>query len=100
MSALPEVFEAELDADSLAAVLSDIELCTQVLEVRLKRQGTSHADEAPTSLSDAGLALRSGHALGLQVRYEHKGQEWWDTVLRVGDGYKLVRTRPDFSGMT
>ncbi len=100
MNAFPEVFEAVLDADSLAAVLSDIELCTQVIEVRLKRQGTSHADEAPTSLSDAALVLRAGHALALQVRYEHKGLEWWDTVLRLANGYKLVRTRPDFSGVT
>jgi hypothetical protein len=35
--------------------------------------------------------LKGGEVRGVQVWYRHDGREWTDTILRVSDGYRLVR---------
>lgn len=94
---LPEVFADDLSADRLGEVIRDIELCAEVLDVRLKRRASERADDEALSLRDAMQLLVEGDALGLQVRYVHGGAEWWDTVLRAGGGYRLIRVRPQLA---
>jgi hypothetical protein len=43
------------------------------------------------SLAEALEQLSSGTALGAQLRYSYKGADWWDTLLRTPNGFRLVR---------
>ncbi len=91
-----EVFEGTLDGPDLTRVLRDIELCADVIEVRVKGGPQDYADANDCSFAQGSALLRDGRAVGLQIRYRHDGTEWWDTILRGGGGYRLIRTRvPD-----
>ena len=39
--------------------------------------------------------LTQGRVQGVQLRYRYRGVEWWDTVMRTSDGYRLVRMQQD-----
>ncbi len=89
---LPDVQDQVIDLATLRRLFSDIELASELVGVSLKggaRERTS--GESGTTLGEALEALASGSARGAQVRYLHQGREWWDTVMRAGEGYRLVR---------
>ena len=89
---LPELREAELDADELRALFRDLSALAELLEVRLKR-GAGARGEAATVAPDEALAqLLQGDARGAQLRYRHEGREWCDTILAApGGGHRVVR---------
>ncbi|MCK6503549.1 hypothetical protein L6R53_09150 [Myxococcota bacterium] len=93
---LPAVDEGLLDAVGLRALLDDIQACTTVREVQVKGGPTRRADAA--DLHGARRALLAGEVRGVQVRYEHQGGTWCDTVLVTPRGYKVVRIRGDAPG--
>jgi hypothetical protein len=89
--ALPPLYDTLLDRDGVCAVVADIEACAELLGVSLKRGARGHGSDEALSLQEALAQLFSGRALGVQVRYRHQGKQWWDTLLRVGEAYRLVR---------
>ncbi len=93
MTPLPDLHEGWLDDETIRRVLDDLAACAEVLEVRLKAAAERHADAAPLSLDRARAAFLDGHARGLQVHYRFGGDEWTDTLLRSGQGVRLVRMR-------
>lgn len=93
---LPAVDEGLLDAVGLRALLDDIQACTTVREVQVKGGPTRRADDA--DLDGARRALLAGEVRGVQIRYEHEGKTWCDTVLVTPRGYKVVRIRGDAPG--
>jgi hypothetical protein len=89
---LPPVHVAEIDHDKLRELFTDVEALGERLEIVLKRAPEAHVERAPcVSLAEALEQLSSGAALGAQLRYSYKGADWWDTLLRTPDGFRLVR---------
>jgi hypothetical protein len=89
--ALPPVHVAVLDRDGLLALISDVEAVGTLLGLTIKRGARAHGDDRAPPLHEAVQALLDGSASGLQLRYLHEGRQWWDTIMRMGDGFRVVR---------
>ncbi|WP_164002865.1 hypothetical protein [Pyxidicoccus caerfyrddinensis] len=93
--ALPSLQQADLDAATLARLVSDIQRLAVVDEVLLKGADASMASTQRRTLAEAVDALQQGLVMGVQVRYRYQGQSWWDTLLRAPQGIRLVRITHD-----
>jgi hypothetical protein len=93
MFRLPELREGLLDREGLEALFSDIASETELLGVSVKGGLTAYATDEEISLFGARDWLMDGKALGIQLRYRHRGVEWWDTLIRTPLGVKLIRIR-------
>jgi hypothetical protein len=92
---LPEMSDAVLDDDQLAALFRDLRQCVEVDEIVL-RTGPGRADDAgQATLDDAESLLAEREVRGVQVRYRYDGANWMDTLMPVADGVRLVRIRHD-----
>lgn len=100
---LPEVFTAELDADDVARLLGDVLGMTVVLGVTVKDgarryvpDANAGAEEPTAVLRELLLKVRAGEALplGVQLRYQHGGVTFYDTLMRRGEGWRLTRIAP------
>jgi len=95
---LPELNTTELDAAQLEQLLCDIEVCTQITEIIPKYVTRGHVpDAAGVTLAQARELLATRAVRGLQLRYRYENADWWDTLMVVGDQFRLVRIRHDFS---
>lgn len=81
---------ADLDPATLAALFADLADLTEIDEVLIKGATSSHAGTA--GLAEARLALDSGAARAIQIRYRWAGQAWLDTLMRTPGGVRLVRS--------
>lgn len=90
---LPELHEAEVGVDTVEDLFRDVALEAELLDVLVKGAARSHAGEGPVDLARAEHLLLSGAIRGVQLRYRHRGEEWWDTILALGDRYRVVRMR-------
>ena len=98
---LPDLNTTLLDATQLEQLLRDIELCAQINEIIPKFAARGHVpDTASISLTQARELLASRAIRGLQLRYRYEGADWWDTVMVVGDRFRVVRIRHDFTNAT
>jgi hypothetical protein len=87
---LPPLQETTLDEGMLDALFLDVGALGQLLSVVVRpREGLARPTRP--SLERAREALRSGEALGVQLRYRHQGSEWWDTLMPAPGGVRLVR---------
>ncbi len=95
---LPDLHQAVLDEAGLHELVRDLGRAARVLSVRLKA-GAGRRAEGEASLEQAARQLVSGALRGVQVRYGFEGRVWCDTMLRVSEGYRVVRmeepTRPE-----
>lgn len=93
----PELNQALLDWPGVEQLLRDIELCTQITKIipKLVPQGYVPETSALT-LSQARELLARRSVRGLRIRYRHEGADWWDTLMVIGDKYRLVRIRHEF----
>lgn len=95
---LPELNTTELDAAQVEQLLRDIEVCTQITEIIPKYAVRGHVpDTASVTLAQARELLAARAVRGLQLRYRYENADWWDTLMVVGDLFRLVRIRHDFS---
>lgn len=63
-----------------------------------KQSAQGYAPETGTLLlDDARQLLRARTVRGLQIRYRHDGADWWDTLMVVGQNFRLVRIRHEFA---
>lgn len=88
---LPPMQIAVLDAETVDQLFFDIEAAAELVEVVLKGAPEEHASAGPLTLSAARDALAARRVLGVQLRYRHAGKEWWDTLMLVPEGVRLVR---------
>jgi len=91
---LPELLQAELNDETLSQLFTDIEACTEVLDVSVKRSVSQMIDQEETSeitLKQAQQWLREKVIRGAQIRYIHEKVEWWDKLIVVPNGGKLTR---------
>lgn len=87
---LPELHQAVLDGPTLDALFADLAACTEVLDVQAKGSATAYAHDA-AGLGAVREALLSGSVHAAQIRYRWRGEIWWDTLLRVPGGVRIVR---------
>jgi hypothetical protein len=91
---LPDVYQAELDADTYEDLFADWARLEGPLQLSLKRSEHGYVDaEQQPSLRTAKQQLESGLARALQARYAYEGDVWIDTLLRHAHGFRLIRTR-------
>jgi len=88
----PPMHEGLLDDRTVLALLDDLAAEAQILEI-LTKGGPQLRAAGAARLDEAFDALVDGSVRGVQVRYRHDGQEWWDTLLRAPGGFRLVRVK-------
>ncbi len=88
-----EVFEGMLDGALFEAYLADLDACAIVRSVQVRGAPGAHAEETQLTLDQARMLLVLGRIRGAQVRYEHQGVAWIDTLSRGDAAVRLVRVR-------
>jgi hypothetical protein len=90
---LPKIEEGLLDDAGLDALFFDVRHAARLLEVVDRGAGPAGdprpVDDPDRALVDARDALRSGRAV--QLRYRFGGSEWWDTLIPLATGTRVVR---------
>lgn len=95
---LPDLHDAILDRATVEQLFRDIELCTGIVEVIPKFGAQSYVPESSSfTLEELRELLLSQKLRGLQIRYQYDGSTWWDTILVVPRGYRIVRIQHDFA---
>ncbi len=98
---LPDLNQALLDWPGVEALLRDIEACTEVTEIIPKSVAQGYVPEnGVLTLAEARQLLAQRAVRALQIRYRHNGAEWWDTLMVLPDGWRLVRIRHEFEPPT
>src|SRR6187455_2431144 len=90
---LPDMTDAVLSSDQLAALFRDYRACTGGVQILIKSGPGLVAPHASPTLDEAEGLLLSGRARGLQLRYEFNSCQWCDTLMRVATGVRLVRIK-------
>ena len=91
---LPELMQGDMDHGYRDRYFADLAACAQILEVGVRRAVREHAPAGGgMGLEAARELLCRGEASGLQVRYRYAGEEWLDTLMARGSGWRLVRMR-------
>lgn len=88
---IPALYEAELDAEQVRDLFTDLEHAAQIHEVRVKSGGTLRSTPTVPDLAALSVQLWSGSNQSLQIIYTHKQRTWIDTLMRTATGAKLVR---------
>lgn len=88
---LPALAEGLLDDAQLQALFADFASRATVTGIALKGGEQARASNAKVSLEQARAQLASGAVHGVQIRYDHAGRCWCDTLLRTPEGVRLVR---------
>lgn len=83
--------ESVLDTDTLHQLFFDIQNAATLIGMSVKWKPTQNAEAADLSFAEVAEALLAKRILGVQLRYLHQGREWWDTLLCVPEGTRLVR---------
>ncbi len=98
---LPDLNTTLLDDEQVEQLLRDIELCAQIAEIIPKFAARGHVpDSASVTLAEARKLIATRAVRGLQLRYRFEDADWWDTLMLVGDQFRIVRIRHDFGGTT
>jgi hypothetical protein len=83
--------DAILDAATLSQLLFDIGHAAVLVGIVIRPLGARRAGGLPPpSLEAAQHVLAEGTA-SVQLRYRFDDEEWWDTLLPVTGGVRLVR---------
>jgi hypothetical protein len=94
---LPELHGGMLTEETLAQLFDDYSKCTVVTEIIPKHAAQSHVPEqSHLTLAHAQELLRTRGVRAMQVRYRFDDGEWWDTIMVLPKGFRLVRIRHDF----
>lgn len=87
----PPICDVLIDDATVDQLFFDITAAAELIGVTVKARGAQRADDGPTELASAHAALRAGAIGGVQLRYRHGGEEWWDTVVHTPAGFRLIR---------
>jgi hypothetical protein len=88
---LPPICDVLVDAATIDQLFFDVAAAAELIGVTVKARGAQRAEDTVADLATALAALRTGAVTGVQLRYRHAGEEWWDTVLHLVDGFRLIR---------
>lgn len=90
---LPEIHDVVLDRAALDRHFA--ELARDKTLIAVVTRGTGYAGD-PTPAHDPRKQLAAAraaleHGLSVQIRYRDAATEWWDTLMPVSGGTRLVR---------
>ena len=88
---LPDLQDAVLNDTQLEQLFCDYRRCIRVLQIVVKQGGGRVGDESSPSLEEAEHLVRERKVRGLQIRYAYEDDLWWDTLMPVPSGIRLVR---------
>ncbi|MCC6234953.1 MAG: hypothetical protein IT580_20080 [Verrucomicrobiales bacterium] len=90
----PLLTEGLVDEALLLRLVADLESCAEILEI-LAKSGPSTMSESGSRLGmrEAFHLLTQRRLRALQVRYRYQGEEWWDSILALPVGFRVVRIR-------
>ncbi len=89
---LPDLTQSVLDREQLDALFRDLTALTQIVEIIPKHGPREHVnDTVAFTLEAAHQGLLVGEFRGIQIRYLHENNLWWDTLMRVATGFMIVR---------
>ncbi|WP_035605129.1 hypothetical protein [Haloferula sp. BvORR071] len=96
---LPDLHQSEIDEITLRQLFADLGKHARIIEIIPKfAPGYVEGGESSLKLEEAFELLASRALRGLQVRYIHEGQTWWDTLMPLPDGrFRIVRIEHRFS---
>lgn len=94
---LPPMSDAVLDDEAVAALIRDIGELAELDEIIIKSRPGYVDDQQTVTLADAQKLIADKAVRGVQIRYRHNGSHWWDTLMPVPDGVRLVRVKHDFT---
>ena len=95
---LPELNQAVLGDATLAQLFDDISQCTEVLSAMPRYAAREFVAPAGVTIDEARDLLTARRVRAVQLRYRYDGAEWWDTLVPVSDGTRLVRIRHEPDG--
>jgi hypothetical protein len=90
---LPEMTNAVLNAEELAALVRDYRACASAVRIQLKSGPGLVAPHASPTLDEALDLLLTSRVRGVQLRYEFSGCQWCDTLMPTEAGVRLVRVK-------
>lgn len=90
---LSDIYEGSLDGPLFEAYLEDLQECAQVRSVQVRHGPQERAEEPHIDLDQARMLLVLGQIRAAQIRYEHEGVAWIDTLARTQDAIRLIRTK-------
>jgi hypothetical protein len=91
---MPELTEGLLDEATLDRLFADLAACTRIFSILVKPLAREHVgSDGATTLDQARALLRARTVRGVQVRYRYQDAEWWDTLMVLPQGVRLVRVR-------
>jgi hypothetical protein len=91
---LPELRQAELDRETVEALFADLAALARIHQVIPKAGARKKVGEGAISLEQGRESFLNGDLRGLQIRYTHAGEEWWDVLLQPQPGmYRVTRMR-------
>jgi hypothetical protein len=93
---LPTVSLADLDAEAFAALMQELSAFEREGDLTVKTaEHQLVATQDSSALAAARRALLSGQVRAVQVRYQHAGVLWVDTILKNANAFTLVRMESD-----
>jgi hypothetical protein len=82
---------AVLDEGTVDQLFFDVGAAAELIDVAVRGGEDVRGAVSRPGLGEARDALVSGRAVGIQLRYRFRGVEWWDTLVRIEGGVRLVR---------
>ncbi len=83
--------DAILDDATLAQLLFDVEQAGELVGIVIRPLGARRAGPIGTPTLETAHRALCERTASVQLRYRHGGEEWWDTLLPVSAGTRLVR---------
>lgn len=95
---LPDLHQSEIKEDMLKQLFIDIGTHTRTIEIIPKRApGFVGSETKHLEPDQAFNQLISRELRGLQIRYQHQGKTWWDTIMPLpSELFRIVRIQHDF----
>ncbi|MBA4150235.1 MAG: hypothetical protein H0X66_19165 [Verrucomicrobia bacterium] len=92
---LPDLQNTLLNPEVLEQLFRDIERCTEIIEI-IPKVSAGYVGQTSITLEEARAHLLSKQVRAVQIRYQYEGAQWWDTIMAVGDQFRLVRIEHNF----
>jgi hypothetical protein len=90
---LPEMNDAVLREEELAALFRDYRACAAGVEIQIKSGPGLVGNHPRPSLEEARQLLLERRVRGVQFRYAFDGSRWCDTLMSTSSGVRLIRIR-------
>ena len=90
---LPALYKAELTREELEELLEDIRSLGVHKEIRWRDGSVGTARVGHTEMNGLGARLAESEQSSAQIRYEFEGENWCDSITRVGEQFRLVRMK-------